>query len=526
MRKVLSRPPFVALALSALLILLIAGCQQKLKPEGSATATSRPNILIIYADDLGYGDISANGQGKISTPNIDSLAATGVRFTNGYATSATCTPSRLALLTGSYPWRNKNARILPGDAPLLIDTASVTIADMFRRQGYATGVVGKWHLGLGNGRLDWNQAISETPNDLGFDYSYIMAATADRVPTVLVENRRVAGLQASDPLYVSYEKNFPGEPTALTNPELLTKMKWHHGHNQSVHNGIPRIGYMKGGKAALWEDERLAEVFLGKAEAFIDAHRQQPFFLYYALHEPHVPRVPAARFVGKSGLGPRGDAVLEADWCVGEIMRKLRAAGLANNTLVVFSSDNGPVLNDGYYDEAVEKNGAHTPWGQFRGGKYSLFEAATRVPFLVSWPGHTKAGVSDAIVCQVDLLASLAALVHGQAPKADGQNLLATFLGQSARGRTNLVLEASGRLAFRAGDWLYIPAYPGPPLNKEVNLETGLSPVPQLYDLRTDPGQQHNLATSVPAKLAELQRQMKQAVGAQFQANTEELKLH
>ena len=511
--------------MGALLTLLSAGCQQRPNQEAAAT-TAKPNVLIIYADDLGYGDVSANGQGKIPTPNIDRLAASGVRFTNGYATSATCTPSRLALLTGTYPWRNKNAQILPGDAPLLIDTASVTMADMFRRQGYATGVVGKWHLGLGNGRLDWNQPISETPNDLGFDYSYIMAATADRVPTVLVENRRVAGLQANDPLYVSYEKNFPGQPTALTNPELMTKMKWHHGHNQSVHNGIPRIGYMKGGKAALWQDEHLAEVFLGKAEAFIEAQQQQPFFLYYALHEPHVPRVPGARFAGKSGFGPRGDAILEADWCVGEIMRKLQATKLADNTLVIFSSDNGPVLNDGYYDEAVEKNGAHTPWGQFRGSKYSLLEAGTRVPFLVNWPGHTTVSVSPALVSQVDLLASLAALVHSQAPKAAGQNLLATFLGKSAQGRANLVLEASGRLAFRAGDWLLIPPYPGKPVNTEVNLETGLSPTPQLYNLRQDPGQKHNLAASAPTKLAELQRQMRQAVGTNFQANTEELQLH
>ncbi len=247
------------------------------------------------------------------------MAASGIRFTNGYATSATCTPSRFALLTGTYPWRNENAKILPGDAPLLIDTTATTVASMLKKQGYATGVVGKWHLGLGNGNVDWNKAIARTPNDLGFDESYIMAATGDRVPTVYVENRHVVGLQASDPLYVSYEKNFPGQPTALTNPELMTKMKWHHGHNQSVVNGVPRIGFMKGGKSAIWTDETMAEVFLSKAKAFIDRHQNKPFFLYYALHEPHVPRVPGEKFAGKSGLGPRGDAILEADWCVGEI---------------------------------------------------------------------------------------------------------------------------------------------------------------------------------------------------------------
>jgi len=516
--------PNLGTTLLSALLLLFASCQQR-TPSNQETAPT-PNVLIIYADDLGYGDVSAYGQGKIPTPHIDKLAAQGVRCTNGYATSATCTPSRFALLTGTYPWRNKNAQILPGDAPLLIDTASVTLADMFRQQGYATGVVGKWHLGLGHGRLDWNQPISETPNDLGFDYSYIMAATADRVPTVFVENRRVANLQASDPLYVSYEQNFPGEPTATSNPELMTKMKWHHGHNQSVHNGVPRIGYMKGGKAALWQDERMAEVFLDKAKAFVDTHRKQPFFLYYALHEPHVPRVPGAQFAGKSGLGPRGDAVLEADWCVGEIMRKLKEDGLLDNTLVIFSSDNGPVLNDGYYDQAAELNGTHTPWGPFRGGKYSLLEAGTRVPFIVSWPGHVQPGVSDALVCQVDLLASLAALVHSPVKTEDSQNLLPVLLGQSEKGRANLVLEASGRLAFRAGNWLLIPPYPGKPLNAEVNLETGLSPTPQLYNLRQDPGQKSNLAATQPAKLAELQQQMQQVVGTDFQANTEELQLH
>ncbi|MDB5241859.1 MAG: arylsulfatase, partial [Spirosoma sp.] len=364
----------------------LLGCQtdrNKATALSKNTSTTKPNILVIYADDLGYGDVSAYGQGTLKTPNIDRLAASGIRFTNGYATSATCTPSRFALLTGIYPWRNENAKILPGDAPLLIDTTAITLASMLTKQGYATGLVGKWHLGLGSGHVDWNKTIAQTPNNLGFAYSYIMAATGDRVPTVYVENRNVVGLQANDPLLVSYEKNFPGQPTAITNPELMTKMKWHHGHNQSVVNGIPRIGFMKGGKAAIWTDETMADVFLSKAEAFIDKHRGKPFFLYYALHEPHVPRVPGRRFAGKSGLGPRGDAILEADWCVGAIIKKLKNEGLLDNTLVVFSSDNGPVLNDGYDDEAVEKNGKHTPWGKLRGGKYSLFDAGTHVPFIV-----------------------------------------------------------------------------------------------------------------------------------------------
>ena len=500
-----------------------------IKFQNSPHRISKPNIIIIYADDLGYGDVSAYKKGILQTPNMDKLARGGIRFTNGYATSATCTPSRYALLTGTYPWRKDGAKVLPGDAPMLIDTSFITIADLLKKADYSTAVVGKWHLGLGNGNINWNEAISETPNDLGFDYSYIMAATNDRVPTVFVENRNVAGLAPTDPLFVNYSKNFEGEPTAISNPELMTKLKWHHGHNYSVHNGVPRIGYMKGGKSAMWVDEDMADVFLNKAKTFIDGHLAKksgnPFFLYYALHEPHVPRVPNARFVGKSGMGPRGDAILEADWCVGELLKKLDTEGLINNTLIVFSSDNGPVLNDGYYDDAVEKVGKHTPSGGLRGGKYSLFEAGTKVPFITYWKGHIKPGVSDAIVCQIDLLASFSALIGIQNTTKDSQNMLPVLLGNSKKGRDNLVLEASGRLAFRQGNDWFIPPYQGNALAKEVNIETGLSPKFQLYDLLKDPAQQHNRAKQNPQKVESLRLKMQAIVGDKIKINTKELEL-
>ena len=181
----------------------------------------QPNIIFIYADDLGYGDVSVYGATEINTPNMDKLANGGVRFTNGYASSATCTPSRFALLTGTYPWRNKDAKILPGTAPLLIDTAQVTVPKMLKTKGYHTGIVGKWHLGLGNGNVDWNTHISPGPNEVGFDYSYIMAATQDRVPTVYIKNGYVDNLDPNDPIMVDYDKNFDGEPTGTDNPELL-----------------------------------------------------------------------------------------------------------------------------------------------------------------------------------------------------------------------------------------------------------------------------------------------------------------
>ncbi len=477
----------------------IAACTDAKKE----TVATLPNIVIVYADDLGYGDAGAYGATRLKTPNIDQLANGGVRFTNGYSTSATCTPSRYALLTGVYPWRNEEAKILPGSAPLIIDTAQMTVPKMLKEKGYHTGVVGKWHLGLGSGIVDWNKKISPGPNEIGFDYAYIMAATQDRTPTVFLENGWVAGLEKEDPLVVDYENNFEGEPTGLANPELC-KMKWHHGHNNSIHNGIPRIGFQKGGKSALWVDEDMSDTFLGKAKQYIQENKGKPFFLYYALQQPHVPRTPNQRFVGTSGMGPRGDAIVEADWCVGELIKTLEKEGLLESTLIIFSSDNGPVLNDGYIDEAVEKLGDHKPAGPLRGGKYSLFEAGTRMPFITYWKGRIEPKVSDALISQVDLLSSLAKLAGSEIRVSDSQELLNVLLGSSQHGREEMILEATSRTALRKGEWVMIPPYSGPATNQSVNIELGNAPQYQLYNLKEDIGQQKNLAESAPEKLQEM----------------------
>ncbi|MBK8503384.1 MAG: arylsulfatase [Saprospiraceae bacterium] len=471
--------------------------------DAKATSRTLPNIIIIYADDLGYGDVGAYGATQLKTPNMDRLAREGLRFTKGYAASATCTPSRFALLTGVYPWRNKDAKILPGTAPLLIDTGQITVPKMLKSKGYHTGIVGKWHLGLGDGHVDWNKHIAPGPNEVGFDYAYIMAATQDRVPTVYIEDGFVAGLDPSDPIEVSYEQNFAGQPTGKANPELL-KMMWDHGHDQTIVNGISRIGYMKGGESAKWIDENMADTFLVRAQQYVKAHRSEPFFLYYALQQPHVPRTPHARFAGSSGMGPRGDAIVEADWCIGAFMKTLESLGLLENTLVILSSDNGPVVNDGYKDDAVEKLGSHTPAGVLRGGKYSLFEAGTRVPFITYWSGQIKPGVSDAVISQVDLLASLAALVQSKEGTSDSRDFLSVLLGESQSGRDELVLEATSRTALRKGDWVLIPPYPGPAKNTSVNIELGNSIEYQLYNLHDDLSQQNNLANSNPEKLKEM----------------------
>lgn len=484
-------------------VFVMTSCKSVEKESTSSNSGKKPNIVIIYLDDLGYGDLSAYGATELQTPNIDALANGGIKFTNGYASSATCTPSRYALLTGVYPWRNKKARILAGSAPLIIDVAQQTLPKVLKKQGYQTAIVGKWHLGLGAGDVNWNGKITPGPNEVGFDSSYIMAATQDRVPTVYIDNGHVVGLDKNDPIEVNYKKNFEGEPTAKSNPEMTT-MKWHHGHNNSIVNGIPRIGYMKGGDAAKWTDIDMADHFLGKAQEYVKSHKEQPFFLYYAMQQPHVPRTPHPRFVGKSGMGPRGDVILEADWVVGEFINTLEEEGLLENTLIVFSSDNGPVLNDGYYDDAIEKLGKHDPKGGLRGGKYSLLEAGTRVPFMGYWKGTIKPTVSDAIVCQMDLLASLANLTGTSENTTDSKDILDAFLGKSNKGRDHLLIEANSRTALRSGNWLMIPPYKGNKFNKKVNIDVGIRPEFQLYNLKQDVGQQQNLAETNPEKLAEL----------------------
>lgn len=488
---------------SVMVIFLLSACKDGKKtnaPSGVYQKNELPNIVIIYLDDLGYGDLGVYGGSELSTPNIDELAKGGVRFTNGHATSATCTPSRYGLLTGVYPWKNADAKILPGTAPLIIDTTQITLPKMLKGKGYHTGIVGKWHLGLGNGKVDWNKDIKPGPNEVGFDYAYIMAATQDRVPTVYIENGKVVNLDVDDPIEVDYDKNFEGEPTGRDNPEML-RMEWHHGHNNSIVNGIPRIGYMKGGRSAKWIDEDMTETFLERAKSFVSNNTDSPFFLYYALQQPHVPRTPNPKFIGLSGLGPRGDVIVEADWAVGEFMETLKNEGLLENTLIILSSDNGPVLNDGYYDDAVEKLGNHDPNGGLRGGKYSLFEAGTRVPLITYWKGKIQARVSDALVSQLDILKSLASLTDVEVEGTDSKDLLDTFLGKTDRGRDNIVLEATTRTAYKEGDWVMIPPYDGPSIDQNVNIELGNSTGHLLFNLAMDPAQKQNLAGVDPDRL-------------------------
>lgn len=472
-------------------------------------AQKKPNVIFILTDDLGYGDLSCYGATKISTPNIDKLAKKGIRFTNAHSTSATCTPSRYAIMTGQYPWRTVGTEILPGDAALIVPTDKPTLPSLFQKVGYKSGIVGKWHLGLGNSlEKEWNGELKPGPNEVGFDYSFIFPATADRVPTVFVENHKVVALDPADPIKVDYKKMVGNDPTGKEHPELLKMLSSpSQGHNNTIVNGIGRIGYMSGGNKARWTDEEMPLTFLSKAKEFIEVNKQHPFFLYYALTEPHVPRMPSTMFKGKSNLGYRGDAILQLDWAVGEIMKQLEVLGLAKNTLIVFTSDNGPVLDDGYQDEAVKKLNGHTPAGVLRGGKYSLFEGGTRVPLLISWPAKTKQKVSDALISQVDFMASFSKLLNikTEADTAvDSEDLLDALLGKTDRGRTVLIEQGLESLTIIKGSWKYIEPNSGPALNILTNIELGNHVQPQLYNLDDDIGEKNNLADRYPPVVNEL----------------------
>ena len=475
-----------------------------------AGISSKPNIIILYADDLGFGDVSCYGASAVKTPGVDYLAANGLKFTDAHCTAATCTPSRFSLLTGMYAFRN-NAAILPGDAPLLIQPGTATLPAMLQQAGYTTAVVGKWHLGLGSGAIDWNGTIGPGPNEIGFNYSFILPATTDRVPTVFVENGKVHNLDVNDPIAVSYTEQIGNEPTGLSHPQLL-KQNADTQHSNTITNGISRIGYMTGGKKARWVDEDISLVLNERAKHFIIDNKDKPFFLYYPFPNIHVPRTPNQRFVGATKLGARGDVIAEMDWMTGEILKLLDSLGLSKNTLIIFSSDNGPVLDDGYEDFAETLVGDHKPAGIYRGGKYSAFEAGTRVPAITYWPGIIKPGTSDGLFSQIDFFASFAKLVNQEIPAGaapDSENMLTALLGESKKSRTYM-LEESFTLSLRKANWKYISPQEKqtPDWLKNKKIESGLMQTPQLYNLKNDPGEENNLADQYPEIVMELKREL------------------
>ncbi len=474
-------------------------------------SAEKPNIIVIMADDLGYGDVSCNGAMSIQTPGIDRLAREGIRFTSGYCSASTCTPTRFSFLTGTYAFRQKGTGVAPPNGPAIIKPETETLPALLKRAGYATAVVGKWHLGLGDPAPNWNGELKPGPLDIGFDHAYLLPTTNDRVPQVIVEDRRVRNLDPTDPLWVGDKIPAPDHPTGLSHRASL-KLDWSHGHNQTIHNGISRIGFYTGGQQARFRDEDLADMWVKESVRWIEQNQQQPFFLFFAAHDIHVPRIAHERFQGKSSLGPRGDCILEFDWCVSEITQTLERLKLADKTLIVICSDNGPVLDDGYKDDAVEKLGTHQPAGPFRGGKYSVWEGGTRIPFIVRWTGRVAPSVSDEVVSTIDLPASLAALA-GQSIRAggcpDSQNVMPALLGEKdAQGRQWLLQQdnGSGSFGLRVGKWKLV-RYKQRGASQAV-VSQDKKPLPKqlhsLYDLAADPGETQDVSAENPELLQKL----------------------
>jgi len=477
----------------------------------------KPNIVLIFADDLGYGDVGCYGAAKVKTPHIDQLAAEGRRFTDAHSASAVCSPSRYALLTGEYPFRRKLWQPLMNPDPLVVDVTRMTVASLLKSQGYATACFGKWHLGWGaHPRPDWNADLKPGPLELGFDHFFGIPVVSSHPPFVWVEDHRVVGLDPHDPL------KYGGNPPTQRFPEKVMQ---------------PAIS---GGRAAhdLYRDEELGATLTEKSLAWMRAHAKEPFFLYFATPHIHHPFTPGARFKGGSGAGRYGDFIQELDWMVGEVTRTLDELGLREHTLVILTSDNGGMLNLGGQD-AVKRG--HQPNGNLLGFKFDAWEGGHRVPFIARWPGTIAPGtVSHQLICHLDFLASIAALLGVKHSAPDSVNVLPAWLGETNDPlREELALAPSNKSHFslRQGDWFYIPARGGGGFNgnkagdrhlggpaasnlagkANSDMEHGRfkpdAPDAQLYNLAADPNQTRNIVRERPdiaarmkARLAALQR--------------------
>lgn len=476
-----------------------------------------PNVVFIFADDLGYGDVGCYGATKVKTPHIDRLAAEGKRFTDAHTASAVCTPSRYALLTGKYPMRAQGGKGLWGPTPvpseLLIEPDTLTIADVFENKGYATAAMGKWHLGFGVGSNDWQEPLRPGPQDLGFDYYFGIPMVNSAPPFVYVENDRIVGGDPSDPLvYLG-----PGTHEDATPITPIPREA-----SQRTANRFR--GAVEAHK--LYNDYTVGTVLADKAVDWITDHRKEPFFLYLSTTHIHHPFTPGKKFQGSSDAELYGDFIQELDWMVGQVTAALEQHGLSENTLVIFTSDNGAMMNLGGRDAVAA---GHKINGNLLGFKFGVWEGGHRVPFIAKWPGHIEAGSqSDQLICNVDMLSTFATLT-GQNARAMGEtdsiDVLAALTGDPAEPlREELVLAArrESHLSLRLRNWMYIPAqgsggftgskpeqhaWGGPPavalvggINSDMaNGKLKLDAAPaQLYDLSKDVNQTRNLYDDHP----------------------------
>ena len=462
---------------SSPLPVLIASRRHLLARPRRRQAADRPNVVLIYADDIGYGDFGCYGATRVKTPHVDRLAAEGLRFTDAHSAAATCTPSRYAMLTGEYAWRKQGHRHPPrrGLAHHRPRRRPPS-PDIFKQSGYATGVVGKWHLGLGSGEVDWNRDITPGPLEIGFDYSFLIPATGDRVPCVYVENHRVVGLDPADPIQVSYGKPIGNDPTGPREPRPAQdapqpRPRPDHRQRHQPHRlhdrrqGRP-LGRRRHGRRHHPE---------GRRSSSIRPREQTLLPLLLHPRHPRPPRAPPP-LRRPDGNGPPR----RRHRPVRLVRRRDPRTHFRNRASPTTRWSSSPATTARSSTTATRTRrsarlGDHQPAGPFRGGKYSLFEGGTRVPFIVRWPGHVKPGTSDALITQIDLLPSLAALLDqplasDDAP--DGQEPAARPARRIHQGRDHFVHHA-GRLALREGTWKFIPPGKGARVLANTDIESG-----------------------------------------------------
>jgi arylsulfatase A-like enzyme len=479
--------------------------------EASAADPARPpNVVFVLADDLGYGDVKClNPEGKIATPNLDRIAAEGMRFTDAHSSSSVCSPTRYGILTGRYNWRSRlQSGVLGGLSPRLIEPGRLTVAALLKRHGYHTACVGKWHLGMDWVRkpgkdvaelsiespgqvwnVEYGQPTRNGPTSVGFDYYFGISASLDMVPYAFIENDRVTKLPTEDRAF----------------PMMLGRT------GGSTRKGPAAPGF--DAADVLPELTRKAVAYI--ADRAEDAKRGKPFFLYLPLASPHTPVLPTARWQGKSGLNPYADFVMQTDAAVGEVLGELQRHGLAENTLLIVTSDNG-CSPQARYEELVPKG--HNPSYHFRGHKADIYEGGHRVPFLVRWPARVKGGAaSDQVVCLTDLMATCADVLGVKLSDDAGEDsisFLPALLGKEGGRRALVSHSINGSFAVREGKWKLIlcPGSGGWSAPRPGRDDASKLPLVQLYDLGNDVGERQNVQDKHPEVVPRLTKLLEKYV--------------
>ncbi|HEY6170486.1 MAG TPA: arylsulfatase [Verrucomicrobiae bacterium] len=475
-----------------LLILLVLA---SLQVRAASTANAKPNIIVILSDDYGWGSVGCYGAAGVKTPNLVRLAREGRRFTHAYAPGSVCSPTRYGMMTGRYYWRTsiKDGEVLPGNAPLHIETNRLTLASLCKSQGYTTAAFGKWHLGLGTEpkRTDWSTPLKPGPLAVGFDHFYGLAANPWNGPHSFIENEQVLG-------------KVPGQVVAIT------------GNRE----GATTTGILK-----QFEVDYIMESLTGKVTDWIEQNRAAPFFVYFAPNAVHEPVAPNPMFTG-SPYGKYGDFIHELDWSVGQVLATLDKLKLTDNTLIIFTSDNGGVVNRNNEHAAKAMDAGLAINGPLRGGKHDIWEGGFREPFLVRWPGKVPAGtVSDQVLCLTDVLATLAAVLNTPLPKGNAEdsfNALRAFTEArpGAPIRDHVILQAAdGVYAVRAGDWKLIERKDPPKIEarnkkKAAQSEKKKKAAPkqdELFNVVTDVAEAKDAASSNADRAAQMKKLLVEA---------------